>query len=173
MMKIKDLKDIIKDLPDDLDVIIVNEIDSDNFPLVEVTSCGRVHAKFEDHDAFALLSSRATNVSDSVKSIGGYDSDLLYEDIPEGGYNLNQCINCGEYDKENHNCPAFCKVIRTTLKENNIAELEELKDKIWRISPVYFEGSAKSLSDIKLEAYDILNNRISELKKELDDGCTN
>ena len=80
------LKDIIKDLPDDLDVIIVNDIDSSDFPMVEVTSCCRVHAKFEDKDAFALLSSRVNNICTSVRTIGGYDSDLLYDNPPQGGY---------------------------------------------------------------------------------------
>lgn len=86
-MKIKELKDIIKDLPDDLDVIIANDEKTNDYQLVNVTSCGIVNAVLEDNNAFVLLSSVKRNVVDSVTS---HKVDLLYDNTPEGGYPDNK-----------------------------------------------------------------------------------
>ena len=84
-MKVKDLKNIVNELPDDFDVIIANECDTDKFHLMEVTSVGHVHAVFEDHDALAFTCSRITNVKTNTEGMG-YKTDLLFDNPPEGGY---------------------------------------------------------------------------------------
>ena len=82
-MKIKDLKETIKDLPDDLDVIIANDSKTNEFQLVNVTSCGKVNKVFEEVDAFCLFSSTKRNVVDSVNN---REVTLLYDYPPKGGY---------------------------------------------------------------------------------------
>ena len=32
-------------------------------------------------------------------------------------YQTTTCLDCGNYDKENHSCPRFCEVIREATKE--------------------------------------------------------
>lgn len=43
----------------------------------------------------------------------------LIEDVPTVGpcYQTTSCLDCKMYDKENHNCPRFCEVIREMVKE--------------------------------------------------------
>lgn len=31
-------------------------------------------------------------------------------------YQTTSCLDCGNYDKENHNCPRFCEIIREAIK---------------------------------------------------------
>ena len=32
-------------------------------------------------------------------------------------YQTTSCLDCKNYDKENHNCPRFCEVIRSAVEE--------------------------------------------------------
>jgi hypothetical protein len=31
-------------------------------------------------------------------------------------YQTTSCLDCGNYDKENHNCPRYCEVIKEAIK---------------------------------------------------------
>lgn len=84
MMKMKELKEIIKDLPDDLDVVIVNAEDCDRNHIGLVSSCGIIKCRFENNDAFALMSSSLRNVKDEISNGGIYQTRLLFDNYPCG-----------------------------------------------------------------------------------------
>ena len=84
MMKMKELKEIIKNLPDDLAVVIVNAEDCDQNHIGLVSSCGIIKGKFEDHDAFGLMSSCLRNIKDEIGNGEMYQTRLLFDNFPYG-----------------------------------------------------------------------------------------
>lgn len=75
-------------------------------------------------------------------------------------YQTTSCLDCKMYDKEKHNCPRFCEVIREIAKENQRPQgeysIEELRR--WLISQGFSEGTA----DDKIESFQKLIKRIRE-----------
>lgn len=46
-------------------------------------------------------------------------------------YQTTSCLDCQMYDKENHNCPRFCEVIRSAIEERPQGEfVKRLNDQI-------------------------------------------
>ena len=41
---------------------------------------------------------------------------------------LCYCLDCDNYDKENHNCPRYCEVIREAIKSRPQGEWIEYKE---------------------------------------------
>ena len=144
-MKVKDLKEIVKELPDDMDVIIANEVDTDKFHLVEVTSVGHVHAKFEEHDALAITSSRLTNVKTNTEGMG-YETDLLYDNPPEEGYPKLEDIKV----------PIDYKYLWNTLEER----VQEMFD-----NTPYEDSYIGGYADGKKNAYSYVLDKMKELKE--------
>ena len=53
------------------------------------------------------------------KSKEGIASDIIatIDNAPtvEPCYQTTSCLDCGNYDKENHNCPRYCEVIKEAI----------------------------------------------------------
>ena len=43
-------------------------------------------------------------------------------------YQTTSCLDCGNYDKENHNCPRYCEVIKEAIKSRPQGEWIEGKN---------------------------------------------
>lgn len=58
----------------------------------------------------------------ALNEMGGVINKRIYDIIDsaptvEPCYQTTSCLDCGNYDKENHNCPRFCEVIRNLVNE--------------------------------------------------------
>ena len=146
-MKVKELKEIIKDLDDDMDVIIANEVDTSNFHLTEVSSVGHVYKKLEENDALAFTSSNLTNVKTNVEG-EGYEVDLLYDDPPETGYPYDNASDVPFIDY---------KYLWDKLNE----KVKELFDNV-----KYNETAYGGYADGKHNAYSYVLDTMMNLEKE-------
>ena len=69
--------------------------------------------------------------SDENAWIGGvYDAWELINNAPtvEPCYQTTSCLDCGNYDKENHNCPRYCEVIKEAINSRPQGEWKKIAD---------------------------------------------
>ena len=46
-------------------------------------------------------------------------------------YQTTSCLDCGNYDKENHNCPRYCEVIKEAINSRPQGEWIIIEDEKW------------------------------------------
>ena len=67
------------------------------------------------------------NMADSLEEV----VDILMT-VPSVDAGANEwCKDCKEYDKENHKCPRFNRVIRTALEDADVVQVVRCKECKW------------------------------------------
>ena len=83
-MTVKELKELLNKVDDDFDVVIVNGLGSDEYPIMNVISVGVLECKFEDHNALGFMGSVHQRIDDATP----YTTEVLYDKNPNPeGYN--------------------------------------------------------------------------------------
>lgn len=77
-MTVKDLKELLNNVDDDFDVVIVNGIGSDDYPIMNVISAGILECKFEEHNALGFMSSVHQRIDDATS----YVTEVIYDNNP-------------------------------------------------------------------------------------------
>ena len=54
-------------------------------------------------------------------------SDIDNAPTVEPCYQTTSCLDCGNYDKENHNCPRYCEVIKEAINSRPQGECKNCK----------------------------------------------
>ena len=77
-MTVKELKELLNKVDDDFDVVIVNGLGSDDYPIMNVISAGVLECKFEDHNALGFMCSVHQRIDDATS----YTTEVLYDKNP-------------------------------------------------------------------------------------------
>ena len=78
-----------------------------------------------------------TKIPDEVAFMQTKYFDRKAENLNALNYNLDEhCTDCKEYDKENHRCPRWNRVIRTTMNDEINAELDSIVNELNENPPV-------------------------------------
>ena len=66
-------------------------------------------------DADALIEALKENEWITNTDGGGLEDIINDSPTVESCYQTTSCLDCGNYDKENHNCPRYCEVIKEAI----------------------------------------------------------
>ena len=88
-------------------------------------------------DADELIQHTYSAVIDGVETDIIDVSDVDNAPTVEPCYQTTSCLDCGNYDKENHNCPRYCEVIKEAINSRPQGEWIPVSERLPNCNGVY------------------------------------